>query len=100
VSGWGVLGEPVLLVARVAMVVLVGLQLRRVVARVRPPGRAGVRPQSGHSGPADQRVVALYNDALLAGWPAGERATFAEVAHRLGTSADHVRAVVGRHRAA
>lgn len=100
-SMWGVLGEPALLVARMLMVALVGFQLRRAMRRVRR--RSGARSAAVApitSGVPAARIVRLYNDALLSGWPAGERATFDEVADRAGTSTDHVRAVIDARRAA
>ncbi len=98
-SAWGEMGEPVLLIARLAMVVVVLFQLRRAVSRVcarRAAVRSTARVRTG--GVDDQTIVSLYNDALLLGWPADERATFDEVALRSGSSNEHVRLVVAAHR--
>ena len=101
-GAWAEMGEPVLLIARVAMVVLVGLQLRRAFSRVRRTRDAHRRraAEHGRSRVGDGTIVSLYNDALLLGWPADERATFDEVARRAGSSVEHVRTVVDTHRAA
>jgi hypothetical protein len=45
----------------------------------------------------DTEIVAGYNDALLAGFAAGEGPTFSFVATAVGTSPDHVRTVIARH---
>jgi hypothetical protein len=99
---WADMGEPVLLIARVAMVVLVGLQLRRAIGRARRAREESRRrtAEHGRSRVGDRTIVSLYNDALLLGWPADERATFDEVARRAGSSVEHVRTVVDTHRAA
>ena len=57
------------------------------------PTKAGLRS----SRKPNVAIVSAYNDALLNGWPAGELATFGEVAGRVGTSSDHVRTVIARH---
>jgi len=45
----------------------------------------------------DVEIIATYNDALFDGWAAGETPTIFYVASSLGTSAEHVRAVIARH---
>lgn len=101
-SGWDVMADPLYTAARLALLVLVVLRLRAVISRARRGRRRGVIDLDGRrpSAVSDTAIVSAYNDALLAGWPAGELATFGEVAGRVGTSSDHVRTVIARHWAA
>ena len=96
-SGWDVMASQSSTAAFVALAVVLMLRVRHAVlaTRRRRPVGAVVDVRGSVS---DSPIVAAYNDALLAGWPAGELATFGEVASRLATSRDHVRVVVERHR--
>lgn len=100
-SGWDVMAEPLMTVARLALVLLVLLRLRGAMRAAKRRSRSAVVDLNGRRrAVSDTSIVAAYNDALLAGWPAGETATFLEVATRVSTSADHVRTVIARHWAA
>lgn len=98
-SGWDVMAEPFLMAARLALVVFALTRVRAAMRRTRRRS-APVLAMPRAAKVTDTSIVASYNDALLSGWPAGERATFDEVADRVGTSADHVRTVIARHWAA
>lgn len=100
-SGWDVIGAPLWAVLRVALAAGLLWWLSTGFARRHwaGPNRA-VDLRSRRPGAGDSDIVAAYNDALLAGRPAGELATFEQVAARVGTSDDHVRAVIARHWAA
>ncbi|MCC6435627.1 MAG: hypothetical protein IT196_11400 [Acidimicrobiales bacterium] len=108
-SGWDVMAEPFLTAARLGLILFALLRVRAALTRTRR-GRARVLAFTGRRGTGargagaakvtDTSIVSAYNDALLSGWPAGELATFDEVAGRVGTSAEHVRTVIARHWAA
>ena len=113
-SGWDVMAEPFLTAARLGLILFALLRVRAALTRTRR-GRARVLAFTGRRGTGargagargagaakvtDTSIVSAYHDALLSGWPAGELATFAEVAGRVGTSAEHGRTVIARHRAA
>jgi hypothetical protein len=94
-SGWDVMAGPFSLACRVVLVVAVVWLVRMVVGQARAE-----RPAGGPSLPRmvrDVDIVAAYNDALMAGWAAGECQTFSFVAIEVGTSPDHVEAVIARH---
>ena len=100
-NGWDVITSPSVGAIRLALVVLLAVQVARTVRRARRlRSRRSVLdgPPSGRVG--DSRIVQTYNDALLAGWPADDLATVLEVAQRVGTSRRHVEDVLGRRRAA
>lgn len=101
-NGWDVMAEPFSTAARLALVMLMGFRLRSVAKKTWRNRRRVVADLAGRRGAAvsDSAIVSAYNDALLNGWPAGELATFGEVAGRVGTSSDHVRTVIARHWAA
>jgi len=101
VNAWDVITAPSVGAVRLALVVLVAVQVARTVRRarrIRSRRSALDGPPSGQVG--DGRIVQTYNDALLAGWPADDVATVLEVAERVGTSRRHVEDVLGRRRAA
>ena len=100
-NGWDMIAMPSVGAARVALAVLVAVQVARAVRRARRlRARRSALDGPPSSGVGDGRIVATYNDALLAGWPAGDLATVLEVAQRVGTSRRHVEDVLERHRAA
>ena len=101
-SGWDVMAEPFSTAARLALIMLMALRVRAVAKRTWRNRRKVVADVEGRRSGAvsDTSIVSAYNDALLTGWPAGELATFGEVAGRVGTSSDHVRTVIARHWAA
>lgn len=99
-SGWDVMAEPFLMAARLALILFALLRVRAAMRRTRRRRADVVSFPARPVKVTDTSIVAAYNDALLSGWPAGERATFDQVADRVGTSADHVRTVIARHWAA
>jgi hypothetical protein len=94
-SGWDVMAGPFSLACRVALVMAV-MWLVRMVVRQAWAERPACAPAMART-VRDVDIVAAYNDALLAGWAAGECQTFSFVAIAVGTSPDHVEAVIARH---
>jgi|SoiMethySBSTD1v2_1073268.scaffolds.fasta_scaffold529379_2 hypothetical protein len=96
-SGWDVMAGPFSLVFRL-MLLMAAMALVRLLVREAWEAR-GERPACEPVPRAvrDTEIVAAYNDALLAGFAAGEGQTFSFVATAVGTSPDHVRAVIARH---